>query len=313
VEYVVGVVDAGSFTRAAALLHVTQPSLSQGIARLEAELGVELFHRLGRRVVLTPAGEAFVEPGRHLLRDAAVVRAVVDAVSGLAAGSLDLVALPTLAVDPLAPIIGAFRRAHPAVTVRVREPESADAVVARVRDGRAEVGLAEGPVVDPDVVSAPLLEQELVLLLPPGDDRRRLRIGDLVDVPLVATPLGTSTRRVLSEAFTSAGIALRIAVETEQREALVPLVLAGAGVALVPVALARTAARQGAQIARVEPTLRRQIAIIVRAGPLSPAARRFQELALSLAPSLASRYGRDDRGRERGESPVAAQDLGTIG
>jgi LysR family carnitine catabolism transcriptional activator len=295
VEYVVGVVDAGSFTRAAALLHVTQPSLSQGIARLEAELGVELFHRLGRRVVLTPAGEAFVEPARHLLRDAAVVRAAVDSVSGLTAGSLDLVALPTLAVDPLAPIIGAFRRAHPAVTVRVREPESADAVIARVRDGRAEVGLAEGPVVDPDVVSAPLLEQELVLLLPPGDDRRRIRIRDLADVPLVATPLGTSTRRVLSEAFTSAGIALHIAVETEQREALVPLVLAGAGVALVPVALARTAARQGAHVARVEPILRRQIAIIVRAGPLSPAARRFQELALSLAPSLASRYGRDDR------------------
>ena len=143
--------------------------------------------------------------------------------------------------------------------------------------------------------SAPLLEQELVLLLPPGDDRKRIRIRDLADVPLVATPLGTSTRRVLSEAFTSAGIALHIAVETEQREALVPLVLAGAGVALVPVALARTAARQGAHVARVEPILRRQIAIIVRAGPLSPAARRFQELALSLAPSLASRYGRDDR------------------
>ena len=69
VEYVVGVAEHGGFTRAATALHVTQPALSEGVARLEAELGVELFHRVGRRVVLSAAGEAFLDPARRLLRD----------------------------------------------------------------------------------------------------------------------------------------------------------------------------------------------------------------------------------------------------
>jgi DNA-binding transcriptional LysR family regulator len=278
-EYVVGAVDAGSFTRAAAALHVAQPSLSQGIARLEAELGTPLFARLGRRVALTPAGAAFVGPARWVLRDVAVVEASVRAVAGLEAGTLDLVALPTLAADPLAPLIGAFRRAHPRVLVRVTEPEHAHDVAAHVRDGRAEVGLAELPVRAADLVAAPLLDQELVVILPPGDPRRTLTIRALAEEPLLASPEGTSTRRILTDAFAAAAVEPNIVVESGQREAILPLVLAGAGVALVPIGLAHAAASQGASIAHVEPVLRRTIGTIVRAAPLSPAARGFRDLA----------------------------------
>ena len=69
IEYVLAVVDRGSFTKAASSLDVSQPSLSDGIRRLESELGVRLFHRLGRSVELTDAGQAFVGPARHLTRD----------------------------------------------------------------------------------------------------------------------------------------------------------------------------------------------------------------------------------------------------
>src|SRR5947209_4254395 len=100
-EYVVGIVDHGGFTRAADALHVSQPSLSHGIRTLERELGVDLFHRLGRQVVLTAAGEAIVDPARHVLRQIDTMRASVAAVKGTTAGRLDLVSLPTLAVDPL--------------------------------------------------------------------------------------------------------------------------------------------------------------------------------------------------------------------
>src|ERR1700742_2942341 len=103
------VVDGGGVTRAAESEHVSQPSVSQAIRELETELGTALFHRVGRRVVLTPAGEALVEAARPVLADVDTGRAAVDAVSGLTAGRLDLVALPTLAVDPLAPLVGAFR------------------------------------------------------------------------------------------------------------------------------------------------------------------------------------------------------------
>ena len=94
-RYVLAVVDHGGFTRAAAAEHIAQPSLSQAIRVLERELGVELFYRLGRRVTLTPAGEAIIGPARQVLRDLATVHAVVADVQGLRAGHLDMVALPT--------------------------------------------------------------------------------------------------------------------------------------------------------------------------------------------------------------------------
>ena len=85
--YVVAVVDEGSFTAAAASIPVSQPALSQAIAALERELGAPLFHRIGRRVVLTPAGEAFVGPARQMLRQAEVARSVV-ANAAWSAGSI---------------------------------------------------------------------------------------------------------------------------------------------------------------------------------------------------------------------------------
>src|SRR3954470_19972801 len=144
-EYVVAVVDHEGFTRAADALSVAQPSLSQGVRTLEKELGVELFHRLGRHVALTAAGEALLVPARRMLRDAEVARAAVAEVRGLVAGQLDLAALPTLAADPLAPLVGAFRSAHPGITVFVTEPEEGSAVSDLVRSGRVEVGFTDLP------------------------------------------------------------------------------------------------------------------------------------------------------------------------
>src|SRR5579859_153368 len=133
---VVAVVDHGGVTRAAAELHVAQPSLSQTIQSLEHELGVDLFQRVGRRLVLTAAGEALLVPARQVLRDMATVAASVADVKGLAAGRLDLVAEPTLAADPVAGLIGAFRIAYPDILVRLAEPEGSAEVVQRLDDGR---------------------------------------------------------------------------------------------------------------------------------------------------------------------------------
>src|SRR6478672_4694202 len=101
-SYVVAVVDEGTFSAAAQALRVAQPSLSQGVRSLEAELGVELFVRTGRSVVLSEAGRAIVDPARQVLAGVAVARAAVDEVAGLVAGHLDIVCLPTLAVAPTA-------------------------------------------------------------------------------------------------------------------------------------------------------------------------------------------------------------------
>ncbi len=112
-SYVLAVADEGTFTRAAEVLQISQPSLSQGIRALEAELGAALFERRARPVRLTAAGEALIEPARRAVRDLQTARAAVEAVTGLEGGHLDLVSLPTLSIDPVAELVGRFRVAHP--------------------------------------------------------------------------------------------------------------------------------------------------------------------------------------------------------
>lgn len=282
--YVVAVVDHGGFTRAARAMNVAQPSLSQAVRALEAELGVELFHRTSRSVRLTAAGEALVEPARQALRDAATARAAVAEVAGVEAGHLDLVSIPTLAVHPAAAIIGRFRRAHPGVTVRIVEPEDADAVAERVRNGSSEIGLAELPVSGDGLVSHSLGEQEFVALIPttladqlPGTARVTLRA--LARQPMITTPPGTSSRRQLDESLIAANLRVSVAVETDHREAIAPLVTAGAGVAIVPLDVASSVVAAKVEIRRITPRIVRQIGLIHRDGPLSPAARSFLAIA----------------------------------
>ncbi len=296
VRYVIAVVDHDGFTRAATALGVTQPSLSQGVRALEAELGVELFERLGRKVRLTAAGEAFAGPARQLLRAAAMARNAVAGVGDLVTGTLDLVALPTLAIDPLATLVAAFRAAYPGIVIRVAEPEDGTAVAALVRTGRAEIGLTDLPLRGDALVTEPLATQDLLAVCPPGTalEPTGASIADIARGPLVTTPPGTSTRRLLDRAFANAGLRPMIAVELSQRDAIVPLVLAGAGSSLLPRPLAQDAAARGAAIATLNPPISRALGIVRRDTMLSPAARAFLDLAKS-AMEPASSLG-DNRG-----------------
>jgi DNA-binding transcriptional LysR family regulator len=283
-EYVLAVIDHGSFTAGARAEGVAQPSLSEAIRRLEDELGARLFHRVGRRVALTDAGHAFEGPARRMVRERELVLEAVGSIRALERGTLDLVSLPTLAGDPLAGWIGRFRRTHPGVGVRIAEPEDARAVAERVADGTSEVGLAELPAPRDDLVAIPLARQEIVAVCPPGTELRssgRFSIPQLADLSMVATPPGTSTRDLAERAFAASGAQIRIAVETSQREAIAPLVLEGAGFALLPRGMAESLVPRGAVVARIAPALTRSIGLLHRPSPLTPAARAFVELARS--------------------------------
>lgn len=285
-EYVAAAADHGGFGRAARALGVSQPSVSQAIAALERELGVALFHRLGRGVTPTSAGYAFLPAARQLLRDAATARQTVRQVADMVSGHLDLVSLPTLAVDPLAELVGQFRQNFPHVTIRMAEPDDAAAVIEMVCDGRAELGLAQFPVLA-DLTATELGTQELFAVSPPGTRRSgvRLAVADVAALPLVATPRGTATRDLLDHALAGVALTPIVAVETDQREAILPLVLAGAGTCLLPGPLARRARDQGAVIAGFDPPLRRRFGLVRRAGPLSPAAIAFVASAIAAVPA----------------------------
>ena len=282
VEYVLAIIDHGSFTAGAAATGVAQPSLSEGVRRIEEELGVRLFDRVGRSVVVTDAGRAFEGPARRMLRERALVFDGVGSVRALETGTLDVVALPTLAVDPLAPLVGRFRMLHPGVVVHVVEPEDASTLADRVADGHSELGLAELPARRDDLVAIELARQEIVAVCPPGTRLPapgRLPVARLAGMPLVATPPGTSTRDLLDRALAAASVAPVVAVEISQREAIAPLVLSGAGTSFLPRSMAETLGAQGAVVARLVPALTRTIGLLHRANPLSPSARAFVELA----------------------------------
>ena len=291
------VADNGGFSRAADALGISQPAVSQAVRELEGELGTALFHRLGRSVRLTAAGEALVGPARQALRDVDTGQAAVRAVAGLAAGQLDLCALPTLAVHPVGPIVGSFRRAHPAVRVVLSAPEDTASLVNLVRSGRSEVGITEA-VTAPGLVVHSLGDQDFLMVLPPGSDARSpLPFRRLAGMPLVAGPPETSTRRLLDEAFTTAGLAPNVAVVTAQREALLPLVLAGAGATLLPRPLAEVAKRLGCVVATPTPAVRRKVVVAHRDTPLTPSAERFVEMALARATGTGDDFSSPPRRR----------------
>ncbi len=277
------VVDEGGFTRAAQAEFVSQPSVSQAIRELEEDLGTPLFHRVGRGVTLTAAGEALVGPARQTLRDVETARAAVAAVGGLEAGRLDLCALPTLAVDPVAPLTGAFRTAHPGVTVTLADAEGPAEVASLVITGDAEVGITVEHAANDALRSVALGQQEMLVVLPPGTPitwrTRALPAEELANRPIVTTPRGTSTRQLLDEAFAAARLTPQIAVVTAQREAVLPLVLAGAGASLLPQPLAANAASLGAVVVPMRPRVNRSVVAVHREGALSPAAVAFLSIA----------------------------------
>jgi DNA-binding transcriptional LysR family regulator len=290
--YFLAVVEEQSVTRAASRLHVAQPSLSQTLRALEGELGVELFHRAGRGLRLSAAGQALVGPAREVLSAIDAARGAVGEVVELLAGTLQIAALATLAVDPLAGLIGRFRREYPGVVVRVREPNSTAGVGAMVREGMCELGLARLPLPRENLRTRELGQQELLFVLPPetplpGEGAlvsetpkgTPLSAKTLKDIPLVVSPPGTSTRTLLEGALEAVGVTPRIAVEMDAREAIVPLVLAGAGAALLPAPLAREAGRRGAVVRAARPRIVRRIGLVHRDGQLSPAARAFVALS----------------------------------
>lgn len=280
-RYVVAVAEEGTFTAAAQRCFVAQPSLSEAVRKVEHEVGTPLFVRHGRRVGLTAAGEAFVGAARRALRAFDAVSDEVGAVVDIVAGHLDVVSLPSLALDPVARLVGAFCRVHPQVTVRLAHPDGTDDLLRSVRSGASELGVSEVPAVTEGLVVHPFGRQEIVAVLPPGSTRRRMTAAELAVVPLVTQPAGTSTRRLLDLLVAEGGIAApTIAVETDQRAAVVPLVLEGAGAALLPRASATNAAERGAVVVPFDPPLERDLSIVHRAGVLSPAARAFLALAV---------------------------------
>ncbi|GAA2823603.1 LysR family transcriptional regulator [Crossiella cryophila] len=285
--YFLAVVDHGGVHRAAAALYLAQPSLSQAIRALERDLGQDLFHRVGRRLVLTNAGHALVEPARQVVRGLDTARASVASTAGLAVGRVEIAAMPSQAVQPLSHLITEFTTRHPGLSVTIRAAFTAPEVIESVRTGVTELGLlgaTELPAAA-DIRLIPLGRQRFVLIAPangPFHPDQVVHPEDLAGHRIVVGQPGTGMRRLV-EQIRAGGVDLHQVVETEHREAILPLVLSGVGLAVLAESWSDLAHRAGALVLTLEPPAHLTLALATRTTQLTPAAQAFLTVATETA------------------------------
>ncbi|NYE37865.1 DNA-binding transcriptional LysR family regulator [Nocardioides cavernae] len=278
-EFFLAIAEAGSFTRAAQALHVAQPSLSHSMRTLETELGSPLFERHGRGVRLTAAGEALLAPARRAVRSFGLAASAVRGVADGGSGTLRLVSSTSWAVHPLVGLIGEFRRQRPQVRFEVTDPAARAVVLDQVRTGQVDFGLVDGAPPSGSLASLELAEQQLLAVLPPGQDPGlSTTIERLARHGLIGTPRGTALRGLLDGCLEAAGRATEVMVETAHAASVVPLVVSGAGATVLPEGMAVDAATKGARVARLEPGIRATVSLVWRTGGPHGLAADFLEL-----------------------------------
>ncbi|MER7080334.1 DNA-binding transcriptional regulator, LysR family [Saccharopolyspora kobensis] len=268
-EYLVTVVDTGSFTRAAELLHVTQPALSHQVRALERDAGGPLLERLPRAVRLTPMGRAMLPHARAALADAERARSAARQVSGLESGELQLATVYSASLGVLPPVLRAWRREHGGVRIRLFEHRHGDELKASMAAGQADVAVGPAPS-DWDGPVHALGVEEFVVVLPPDDPvavggATRVELAMLADRGWVHYSPENGLSEVLDAACAGAGFQARAAVRSEQTAAAPMLAAAGLGPALVP---ANIIPKQfDGELLRPDPPVHRTLTAYTRSGP----------------------------------------------
>jgi DNA-binding transcriptional LysR family regulator len=281
-EYFVAVVEEGSFTRAAARVHVAQSGVSAQVRRLEEELGQPLLDRSGRTVRPTEVGEAVLPYARAALEAVAGVRNAVEELTGLVRGRVAMGLVVSRPFLDVAGLIAGFRERYPGVEISVSEANT-DALLEGVLAGRLDlalVGLAEPA---PSAFATHTVLDEALVLAVSHDDplagRSRVGLEAIRDRDVITLPPGTGLRAALDAACSRAGFAPRVAFEVNEPQVIAQLAGRGLGVAVVPESLAAAHGDEVHAIA-LRPPMRGTVELAWRAeGPSSPAARALVEHA----------------------------------
>lgn len=267
-------------SQAAGDLHVAQPSLSRAIARLEAELGVSLFDREGRRVRLNRFGTAFARRVDSALAALDEARRELHDAAGLDHGT---VALAAETLRTLTGLLAGFLAEHPGVRFRLFQ-SSAQAMLGQLRTGEVDLCFASQPLTGPSLETIELASEEVLLAVPPAHPlagRSRVGIGELADEPFVTTRPGYWQRALADQLFAHAGIRPAIACEGDEPGAIRGLISAGLGVGMLP-AISRDAVAHPpvAWLHLDAPGACRTLRLVWRKDSyLSAAARRFRDIA----------------------------------
>jgi LysR family cyn operon transcriptional activator len=276
-RYFVALAEEASFTRAARKMHVTQSTLSHQIRHMEDELGQRLFDRLGRRIVITEAGEALLQNATRALREVDEGLRRIRSAPDRLTGTLRIGATHTFNVKVIPDCLAAFLREHASMSVVVREMFATD-IVALVESGELDVGITYDPHRSGSLEFEPLYAEEMVLAVGavhPYATRRRLRMVELHRQPMILPTRHSSTRRIIDAAFAAVGAEPEIVAEMDSLIATIELVRR-TGVGSIVSRLAAPDARDLRIVALESPTPVRTPGVLTRSGqPASPALRAF--------------------------------------
>ena len=282
-EALVQVAKYGSFTRAAANLYLTQPSLSARIHSLEREIGGSLFHRMGRGVRLTDAGKTLLPYAERALEVLKNGREALTSAQSISSGKLHLGSARVISTYVLPEIVEAFHKRYPGIDVTIRTGRSSE-VLEMVREEEVQIGLSR-TLVHPEIVSAHLYDEEIVLATHPGHPfatKGEASMRDIGHEPLILYDKGSTYFVVIEEACREFGIVPNVIMNLDSVEATKQMIERGLGISFLPRNSLRREQEWGT-LAVIKLTEGRQVklptsVIVRRSKSYAPAVIAFLEL-----------------------------------
>jgi LysR family cyn operon transcriptional activator len=263
-RYFLAVAETAHFTKAAAKLHVTQPTLSHQIRQLEGQLNLALFDRIGRRVKLTAAGETLLPHARRVWRELEEAQCALLELHGLERGELKVGIVQTVNACVIPEIVARFSSAHPGINVTCSELSVHD-VEAGLEAGHLDLGISFLPAQRPLIEGEKLFTEELVGVLPAKHEwqkRRQLTVAELATQPLVLLSSHYCTRQLIDRAFAQARVRPRVQIEMNSVESILSTVRQGALASILP-ALAMCRRDDGlVPVPLTKPTPRRSVGLL---------------------------------------------------
>ena len=273
-----------SFTRAADLLHLTQPALTVQIRQLEQALGVKLFDRSTRAVELTRTGRELLPVLERLLGEFDAVVVSTREMAAMRYGTVRMAALPSVAATVLPPLIARFKQRHPHIRITVRDSVG-ERINAMVREEIVDFGIGSDVEPDAELETVPLFEDEMRAVVPashPLGKQTEVMLDRLIEEPLILMDTGSSVRSLVDRAFADRGHLAVPAYEVTYMSTAIGLVRAGLGITILPSTAIELRLDPNIRSPCIrEPVLRRSITLVLKVGrSLPPAAEALRNMLI---------------------------------
>lgn len=275
------VAELASFTRAAAVLHVSQSALTVQVKQLEEELGVLLFDRNKRGVSITSSGRDLIGPLQRLVEDADAIVGFARDISSVRTGNISIAALPSIAAGMLPHVMHAFLAKYPEVRITMQDVV-ADRVRELVASRAVDLGLGTAARRDGEIDARPLYQDRLAAFVPaahPLAQRDETTLRELSAWDLILPNHASSVRRLVEGTMGRERISFTVRHETNYMPTAIAMVRGGLGVAILPESAATEGLHGLVRLPIHKPHMNRQICLLRRADrTLSPAAARFVQV-----------------------------------